>query len=395
MWLEWERAGFTSRLPLDRPLTIGRDAAADVRLPDPTVSRRHAVVSIVAGQPLVDATGSTNGIQFDRGRADRVSLSFGQSFRIGDATFRVVGGSGPVAAPVTGPGPVAYPIAGAAFGSPYAVRGESPAGRARPSAAMVAGLGAILVVALLAVGAFGYLALSGSAPAHTSQAPGQTSALGLGAASLDPDAPAFPVPAGSTLVNAQMEGSGAAAYRIVAWQSGKDYATTAAFYTGLSDSRWRVNGTPGTTPQSTDVTLADSSDVFAGAEVEVSRTDPVEIDVRFVSKDGPPAQSFAPGPTMELQPLPAATALPDGFPPEMVPSGTSLEDAGAIGSTYFALFGGSVDAGAYEKQIGSLVTITNTHAESGATVIDFTLKGNPGQVVIDPTNKEISVEVTV
>jgi hypothetical protein len=53
-----------------------------------------------------------------------------------------------------------------------------------------------------------------------------------------------------------------------------------------------------------------------------------------------------------------------------------------------------VDVSAYQKQIGSLVTITGTHTESGSTVIDFTLNGHPGQVVIDPTLNEVSVEVT-
>ena len=48
----------------------------------------------------------------------------------------------------------------------------------------------------------------------------------------------------------------------------------------------------------------------------------------------------------------------------------------------------------YESQIGSLVTITGTHTESGATIIDFTLNGNAGQIIIDPTRNEVSVEVT-
>jgi hypothetical protein len=390
MWLEWERAGITSRLPLNRPLTIGRDAASDVCLASPTVSRRHAVVSLVAGQPLVDATGSTNGLQLDRGRADRVSLSLGQSFRIGDTTFRVVGAQGPAPATAAAPGPASYPAPYAAppFGQPPAAYRGSPAPvRARPRPAMAAGLVAAFLVALVAVAGIGYLAISKLAPAAPQ-------ALGLDAATLDPYAPAFPVPSGSTLINAQMEGSGAAAYRIAAWQSGKDYAATAAYYTGLNDSRWQVSGTPVTTPQSTDITFADGSGVFSDAEVEVSRTDPVKIDVRLVSKSGPPAQSFASGPTMELHPLPAATALPDGFPSEFVPAGTTLKDAGAMGSTYFALFSGSVDASAYETQIRSLVTITGTHTDSGSTVIDFTLNGHPGQVIIDHARKEVSVEVT-
>lgn len=89
-WLEWEQAGVRSRLPLDRPRWIGRDSSVDVRLRDATVSRRHAVVSVVAGQIVVDASTSTNGVQLDRGRADRVALGPGQSFSIGGTVFRVV-----------------------------------------------------------------------------------------------------------------------------------------------------------------------------------------------------------------------------------------------------------------------------------------------------------------
>jgi hypothetical protein len=89
-WLEWEQAGVRSRLPLDRPRWIGRDSSVDVRLRDATVSRRHAVVSVVAGQIVVDASTSTNGVQLDRARADRVALGPGQSFSIGGTVFRVV-----------------------------------------------------------------------------------------------------------------------------------------------------------------------------------------------------------------------------------------------------------------------------------------------------------------
>ena len=245
------------------------------------------------------------------------------------------------------------------------------------------------LVLVLAVAGVGYVVLtkpgSGSA---------QPQALGLASPSLDPDAPAFPVPAGSTLINATIEGSGTGVYRLVAWQSGVDYATSAAFYTGLVDSRWRVSGSPATTPQSTDVSFTDSSGVFVSAVVEVDRTDPVRIEVRFLPNSSPPAQSFAPGPTLAFGALPRASALPDGFPSGLVPPGTTLLDAGAIGSTYFALFSGSVDVSAYESQIGSVVTITGTTTQSGSTIINFTLGGKAGQAVIDPASGQVSVELT-
>jgi pSer/pThr/pTyr-binding forkhead associated (FHA) protein len=90
LWLEWERAGMRSRLPLSRPLTIGRDAASDVCLTEPTVSRRHAIVSVVGDRPQVNASTSTNGIVLDQGRTNRATLSSGQPFKIGDTVFRVV-----------------------------------------------------------------------------------------------------------------------------------------------------------------------------------------------------------------------------------------------------------------------------------------------------------------
>jgi hypothetical protein len=244
--------------------------------------------------------------------------------------------------------------------------------------------GLLLVVAVASVG---YLLVSRAGTIHPQS-------LGLPSASLDPDAPAFPVPTGSTLLNASMEGSGTGAYRLVAWQSGADYATTAAFYTGLKDARWQITGTPTNTPQATDVSVSDGSGVFASAQVEVDRTDPVRIEVRFLPITSLPAESFAPGATTAFGPLPSASALPDGFPSALVPAGTTLLDAGAIGTTDFALFSGSVDISAYETQIGSVVQITGTTTESRATVIDFTLGGKAGQIVVDPNSDQVSVEVT-
>lgn len=180
LWLEWERAGFKSRLPLNRPLTIGRDAEADVRLPDPTVSRRHAVVTLVGGQALVDATGSTNGVQLDRGRADRASLSLGQSFRIGDTTFRVVGAQGPVAAPVATPEPTAWsPVGPPPLPQRPSLPGYAAAGHVRPAptpnrGALVAAA-AVGLVAILVVSAILGLAILHPA-SEQSSAPGQPSA---------------------------------------------------------------------------------------------------------------------------------------------------------------------------------------------------------------------------
>jgi len=88
----------------------------------------------------------------------------------------------------------------------------SPATSSAPSAAAAVGLAGrswrrpLLVLAgivlVLAIASLGYLVVGRSNPSSSPQA-----GLGLASASLDPDAPAFPVPTGSTLLNDSMEGS--------------------------------------------------------------------------------------------------------------------------------------------------------------------------------------------
>lgn len=171
-WLEWERAGARSRLPLDRPLRIGRDPGCDVVLADPTVSRRHAVVSVSGGQALVDAGSSTNGIQLDRGRASRVALGPGQAFSIGGTTFRVV--QTPAVQASTGqPTVVPLPLGAA---RPTSSR-QTPLTTRRSNGPALAIAVAVVAVAVVA-GIIGFLALhplGGSAsPAPSTEAAGRT-----------------------------------------------------------------------------------------------------------------------------------------------------------------------------------------------------------------------------
>jgi hypothetical protein len=149
LWLEWERAGSRSRRQLDKPLTIGRDPSSAVRLEDAAVSRRHAVVSVVAGQALVDATGSTNGIIVEHGRVEKLTLLPGRSCRIGEATFRVV------LAPVPLPAPALWPVRGP--GSrlpepPSTPPSFAPARKQRPTPRALIPATAIALVAFLLVG---------------------------------------------------------------------------------------------------------------------------------------------------------------------------------------------------------------------------------------------------
>jgi hypothetical protein len=101
-WLEWQGSGGSARRPLDRPLGIGRDPLNDICLPELSVSRRHAVVSLVGGQVVVDASSSQNGIVLGDSRVPRATVVAGQPFVIGETTFRVV--AGPTAQPGATPG---------------------------------------------------------------------------------------------------------------------------------------------------------------------------------------------------------------------------------------------------------------------------------------------------
>jgi hypothetical protein len=219
-----------------------------------------------------------------------------------------------------------------------------------------------------------------------------SNARGNGSAYADP--PAFPVPAGSTLLSDSAQVSSAGGNRLASWNSGSDYGGTTKFYSSLADARWKAAGAATTTPRATDFSLDDASGVYSGAEVQISRTDPVRISVTFESKAGTAGQTQAPGPTVALRPLPVATSLPGGFPPEFVPRGAKLVDASSLDSTYFAVFSGGVDLTSYEDQIAQVAEVGNTHSESGATVIEFTYDGQPGQVEVDTAAGEVTVEVT-
>jgi hypothetical protein len=218
--------------------------------------------------------------------------------------------------------------------------------------------------------------------------------LSSGSVSLAPDVPGFPVPAGSVLVNVQIDGSGTTAYRIATWQSGSGYDATISFYKSLSDSRWKGRGSSITSPDAADYSFSDAAGVFASCQMEISRTNPVKINTRFLPPGGVPAHSYAPGPTIAFGSLPAQTTLPEGFPAALVPSGATLADASSVGSTYYAIFSSSIASAVYQSQIAAVATVMNTATQAGTTVIDFTYDGHPGQVVVDPTSRQIYIEVT-
>ena len=273
---------------------------------------------------------------------------------------------------------------------------------ARLSRAVLAAVVVVVVVVVVAGGgALLILRGGGARPSGFSVPVGGGAALAP--ASFDPDAPTFPVPAGATLLNAQAEGSGPAAYRLEAWNSPLAFDATVAFYTGLHDTRWSLQGSLTQTPQAAQGRLSDGQGIFAQAELEIDRTSPVRIAVQFVPPglaSAAPA-SLAPGPTIAFGPLPAATALPAGFPSRLVPQGGTLVNAASLGGIFYAIFQSPSEVAtltqAYQSALqGYAQGITST-PQGASMTISFTTSGHPGMVVLSPANSggtEVDVEVT-
>jgi diguanylate cyclase (GGDEF)-like protein len=73
-----------------RPLVVGRSSAADLRIPGPEVSRRHARLAVgEAGELAVEDLGSANGVWVNERRVSRALLVTGDRIRIGRAVFLV------------------------------------------------------------------------------------------------------------------------------------------------------------------------------------------------------------------------------------------------------------------------------------------------------------------
>lgn len=70
------------------PVTIGRSDDADETFADPAMSGMHCRVRLVAGQALVDDTGSTNGVFVEEGRVEGAALlPVGKIVRAGNTLF--------------------------------------------------------------------------------------------------------------------------------------------------------------------------------------------------------------------------------------------------------------------------------------------------------------------
>jgi len=79
------------RLPLDRPLAIGRAPASDIRLEDPSVSRAHARIIVDDQGTRIQDAGSSHGTFVDGRRLDEpLNLAAGMRIELGDSALEVV-----------------------------------------------------------------------------------------------------------------------------------------------------------------------------------------------------------------------------------------------------------------------------------------------------------------
>ncbi|MEZ5440524.1 MAG: sigma 54-interacting transcriptional regulator [Lysobacterales bacterium] len=89
-WLIVLHEGQERRFRLDRPSSLlGQATDCDVRLIDPTVSRRHARISRAGDDWLFEDLGSTNGSFVDGQRIEQARVAVGQPLRLGDVLARI------------------------------------------------------------------------------------------------------------------------------------------------------------------------------------------------------------------------------------------------------------------------------------------------------------------
>lgn len=79
------------RALIDRlPVVVGRNPAADVRLPDPRISRYHCRIEQRNGVVLIRDSGSTNGTFVNGCRVAETELNSGDLVTLGDTRFLVL-----------------------------------------------------------------------------------------------------------------------------------------------------------------------------------------------------------------------------------------------------------------------------------------------------------------
>jgi len=118
-----KRLGRTKRLLNSLPCVIGRSSACDVILDDPSISGRHALLSLApSGELTIRDLGSTNGVAIDGGRTTQSPVQLPSELRLGNVSM-ILSGDAPsdspgaaVASSGTDPAP-AYSAAKAVSGA--------------------------------------------------------------------------------------------------------------------------------------------------------------------------------------------------------------------------------------------------------------------------------------
>jgi pSer/pThr/pTyr-binding forkhead associated (FHA) protein len=76
-----------------KPTVIGRDADCTLVDPDPSVSRRHAIILLQSdGRFLLTDLGSTNGTAVNDAPVDSAVLEDGDRVRVGNSVYRFLAG---------------------------------------------------------------------------------------------------------------------------------------------------------------------------------------------------------------------------------------------------------------------------------------------------------------
>jgi len=70
-------------------LIIGRGSESDMQIESPSLSRKHAMISIHGSTVILEDLNSTNGITVGGKKVDKAKLADGGEFTAGDSVFRV------------------------------------------------------------------------------------------------------------------------------------------------------------------------------------------------------------------------------------------------------------------------------------------------------------------
>jgi len=117
----------TFELPEGRPLIVGRGVASDIAIYDPTISRRHAELTVTPDGVLVKDLGSSNGTCINGARVDEGRLQPEETLTFGKVTFRLTARTMP-AGPIQRPAIAAEALHGGKIVRQLVVSGGGPPG---------------------------------------------------------------------------------------------------------------------------------------------------------------------------------------------------------------------------------------------------------------------------